>query len=349
LRETFMSKFVSSLVVALLAAMTVQAQWQKQTVNTTADLRGLSVVNENVVWACGAKGTFVRSVDGGKTWQVGTVPGAESLDFRDIEAFDAYTAYILSIGAGELSRIYKTTDGGATWTMQFKNTNAKAFFDALAFWDESHGIAISDPVDEKFLFIMTNDGGKSWEPLVPQRIRPAFPGESLFAASGTCIITQGKTNVWFVTGGTAGRVFSSIDRGQTWSTSATTIVSGVESAGIFSIAFYDANNGILVGGDYQKPNETKYSVAMSSDAGFRWNITPTTPPSGYRSCVVYVPGTKGKTLVAVGSSGSDISRDGGATWKEIDKENYNSVDFFNSKTGWAIGPKGMIARFNGDL
>ena len=326
----------------------VQAQWQRQSVNTTADFRGLSVVNENITWASGTRGTFVRTVDGGKTWQVGAVQGAEDLDLRDIEAFDANIAYVLSIGPGELSRIYKTTDGGATWTMQFKNTNEKAFFDAFAFWDEDHGIAVSDPVDGKFLFITTNDGGKSWEPLTPQRIFPAFPGESLFAASGTCIVTQGKTNVWFVTGGPGARVFGSTDRGLTWSTTATTIASGVESAGIFSVAFYDANIGIVVGGDYKKPNESKDTVALSSDAGFRWKLNKTALPAGFRSCVVYVPGTKAKTLIAVGASGSDISNDGGETWREIDKENYNSVRFINTRTGWAVGPKGMIAKFAGD-
>src|SRR6476660_2755205 len=144
------SKLLSPALLCVFA-VSVQAQWIKQNVNTTAGLRGLSVVNERIVWASGTGGTVIRTVDGGKSWNVITVPGAEKLDFRDIEAFDADTAYILSIGNGGSSRIYKTTDGGKTWKLEFKNTNEKAFFDAIACWDASNCIALSDPVDKKFV------------------------------------------------------------------------------------------------------------------------------------------------------------------------------------------------------
>src|ERR1044071_6211296 len=141
--------FTSVLFFALISA--VSAQWIKQNVNTTASFRGLSVVSEKIVWASGTGGTVIRTIDGGKTWKINTVSGAEKLDFRDIEAFDANTAYILSIGNGESSRIYKTVDGGKSWKLQFKNTNEKAFLDALAFWDKTNGMAMSDPVDGKYL------------------------------------------------------------------------------------------------------------------------------------------------------------------------------------------------------
>src|SRR5438067_2156997 len=113
----------------LLCATMAHAQWSPQTSNATATLRGLSVVNENIVWASGTKGTFLRTTDGGATWQAGNVPGAEALDFRDVQAVDANTAYLLSIGTGEQSRIYKTTDAGQHWSLQFQNQQAKAFFD----------------------------------------------------------------------------------------------------------------------------------------------------------------------------------------------------------------------------
>src|SRR5258706_8051596 len=138
-----------ALTCALL--LPVSAQWIKQTVNTTASLRGLSVVNEKVIWASGTGGTVIRTIDGGKTWNVNIVPGAEKLDFRDIEAFDANTAYILSIGNGESSRIYKTADGGKTWNLQFQNSDPKAFYDAIACWDRMNCIAMSDPVDRHYV------------------------------------------------------------------------------------------------------------------------------------------------------------------------------------------------------
>src|SRR5438105_3448232 len=119
------------------------AQWQQQTIDSDADFRGLCAVSAKVAWVSGTKGTYGRTRDGGKTWSVGTVPGAAKLDFRDVEAFVETTAYLLSVGPGEDSRIYKTTDGGKTWTMQFKNSDSKAFFDAIAFWDEKNGVALS--------------------------------------------------------------------------------------------------------------------------------------------------------------------------------------------------------------
>src|ERR1044071_8939147 len=168
---------VFTFAVLLILGISASAQWVKQNLDTTASLRGLSVVNSKVVWASGTGGTVIRTIDGGKTWKIMTVPGAEKLDFRDIEAFDANTAYILSIGNGESSRIYKTTDGGANWKLQFKNTNEKAFFDAIACWDKNNCLAMSDPVDNKFVLIQTKDGGKSWAPMDTSKMPPARDGE----------------------------------------------------------------------------------------------------------------------------------------------------------------------------
>src|SRR5258708_7350215 len=209
----------------------VSAQWVKQTINTTASLRGLSVVNEKIVWASGTGGTVIRTIDGGKTWKVMIVPGAEKLDFRDVEAFDANTAYILSIGNGESSRIYKTTDGGITWNLEFKNTNEKAFFDAIACWDKNNCIAMSDPVDHKFVVINTTDGGANWKSMDTSKMPPAKDGEAAFAASGTCLIAQGKNNAFLVTGGSDARVLKSTDRGTAWSVYDTPMIKGTAGSG----------------------------------------------------------------------------------------------------------------------
>ncbi|MBO0721652.1 MAG: hypothetical protein J2P41_12565, partial [Blastocatellia bacterium] len=217
----------------------LQTSWTPQTSHTTARLRGISAVSDKVAWASGANGTCLRTIDGGATWQAATVPGADSLDFRDVEAFDADNAYLLSIGDGEKSRIYKTIDGGRNWKLQFTNTNPKAFFDALAFWDANHGLAFSDPVDGHFLVITTEDGGSTWNEVPAENIPAALPGEGAFAASGTCITVQGRNNVWIATGGGAARVFRSTDAGKSWQVAATPIAGGQPSAGIFSIAFKD--------------------------------------------------------------------------------------------------------------
>lgn len=328
-----------------LASGSASAQWSLQSSGTDADFRGLCAVSSTVAWASGTRGTFTRTTDGGKTWRAGVVPGAETLDFRDVDAFDANTAYLLSIGNGESSRIYKTTDGGAHWTLQFTNKIAGAFFDAMAFWDRDHGIAMSDPVDGHFLIITTDNGGKTWNQVPSSNIPPAIKGEGGFAASGTCITVQGQSNVWFASGGAAARVFRSTDRGRTWQVATTPIASGVESAGIFSIAFKDAWNGIITGGDYRKPEAAVNSVATTTDGGRTWKPAQGAQPKGYRSAVAYVHGSGGFTLVAVGTSGSDFSKDGGENWAVLDQENYNSVSFA-AGAGWAAGPRGRIAKIS---
>ena len=265
-------KIVILFLTLLLLTSNVSAQWQRQTVETKASLRGLSVVSEKIVWASGTSGSFLRTVDGGKTWKVGKVPDADKLDFRDVEAFDQNTAYLLSIGNGENSRIYKTADGGETWRLQFKNTNPKAFFDAFAFWDRNNGIAMSDPVEGKYLLIGTNDGGNSWKPVSTEKMPPAKDGEAAFAASGTCIITNGKSDVFLVTGGRAARVFRSNNRGLDWLVAETPIVSGENGTGIFSIAMSDKNRGAIIGGNDEKPNEAANNLALTNDGGKTWTL-----------------------------------------------------------------------------
>ncbi len=225
------------------------AQWTKQNVDTKAGFRGLAVVSEKIVWASGTGGTVIKTADGGATWKVMKVPGAEELDFRDIEAFDVNTAYILSIGKGDSSRIYKTVDGGATWKQQFLNQRNEAFFDAIACWDSKNCLAMSDPVEGHYVLIETRDG-ETWKPIMTNKMPAARDGEAAFAASGTCLIAIGKSTAFLVSGGDAARVFRSNDRGQTWEVFASSIISGTSGSGIFSIAMWDAKNGVIVGGNY---------------------------------------------------------------------------------------------------
>jgi photosystem II stability/assembly factor-like uncharacterized protein len=318
--------------------ITVSAQWIKQPVNTTASFRGLSVVNEKVVWASGTGGTVIKTIDAGKTWTVMTVPGAEKLDFRDIEAFDANTAYILSIGNRDSSRIYKTIDGGATWKVQFTNKNEKAFFDAIACWDKSNCIAMSDPVDGHYVLISTADG-ENWKQIVSNQMPAAKDGEAAFAASGTCLYIAPSGAVVLVSGGTDARVFRSVDRGQAWSVVNTPITKGTAGSGIFSIAMYDNRYGVIVGGNYEKPADAKDSLAFTTDGGKTWTLAPGL--TGYRSAVAYIDKRK---IIAVGTNGTDLTTDGGKTWNKIGSENLNAVAAKGKKAVWAVGPKGMVVK-----
>ena len=325
-------------LVVLLAA-TAQAQWIKQSVNTTASFRGLSVVSDKIIWASGTGGTVIRTVDAGKNWSVIAVPGAEKLDFRDIEAFDANTAYILSIGNADASRIYKTEDGGTTWKQQFTNTNPKAFFDAIACWDAKNCIAMSDPVDGHYLLISTTDG-ETWTPIVSNQMPAAKDGEAAFAASGTCLyINPANGEVFLVSGGTDARVFKSSDRGRAWTSAPTPIVKGTAGSGIFSIAFRNELHGTIVGGNYEKPSDASNMVAFTRDGGKIWHEGEGL--SGYRSAVAYIDD---RTAIAVGTNGTDISYDRGGTWKKIGNEDLNAVASKGKKAVWAVGPKGGVYR-----
>jgi photosystem II stability/assembly factor-like uncharacterized protein len=338
-------RLITFTLIFMLSSVAASAQWVAQVSGTEVRLRGVSAVSESVAWASGDKGTYARTVDGGRSWVAGTVPGAAELDFRDVDAFDADTAYLLAIGEGDKSRIYKTTDGGKNWELQFKNNRPEGFFDAMAFWDRDHGIAVSDPVGGRFLIITTSDGGKTWKEMPSEGMPKALTGEGAFAASGTCIAVRGKRNVWFGTGGPEGaRIFRSTDGGRTWTVTKTPLMSG-KSAGIFSVTFWDDKHGVIVGGDYTKENEAKNNVALTWDGGRTWSTNTGNAPAGYRSCVAYIPGKAVPRLVAVGPSGSDYSTDGGRSWMRFDAGGFHSASFKSPNAGWAVGETGRIARY----
>jgi photosystem II stability/assembly factor-like uncharacterized protein len=348
-----MRDLIAVLSFVFLGLCSSWGQWQPQTSGTDVQLRGISAVSGQVAWASGAKGTVLRTLDGGETWIKVSVPGAEALDFRDIHAFDQNTAFALSIGPGEQSRIYKTIDGGKSWQLQFTNKDPKAFYDCFAFWDSKHGIAVSDSVDGKFPLIATSDGA-SWNPVAVKKMPAALPNEGAFAASGTCIATFGKNDVWFGTGGPAARVFHSSDRGGTWTVAETPILHGAASQGVFSILFWSDKEGVAVGGDYQNPTQAEQSSATTADSGKTWTLSAQLP-RGYRSglalATVSTVVNAQKLIVATGTSGTDYSQNG-KYWrsKQLDKpeftpddHGYNAVSCA-SDVCWAAGPNGKIGR-----
>jgi photosystem II stability/assembly factor-like uncharacterized protein len=331
-----------SLAVVLLTPP-LAAQWVPQASGTTVELRGLSIFSPSVAWASGQRGTVLRTTDGGAHWITRMVPGAKLLDLRAIEATSPTTAFAMSIG--DSSRIFRTTDGGATWSLRLILTQKGTFLDAIRFWDAQHGIAMSDPVNGHFYLVTTSDGGHTWSEVPTDRMPAALPSEGAFAASGSCLAVWGTSHVWFVTGGaTTARVFHSSDRGRSWTVSDTPLRAGAAPRGIFSVAFLDARHGAIAGGDYEKPTLGGRNLALTHDGGVTWTLVDSAAsPRGYRSAVTFVPGTAGRHLLAVGTSGSDRSDDGGSTWTPIDTVGYNAV-LATRGTAFAAGPKGRLAR-----
>jgi photosystem II stability/assembly factor-like uncharacterized protein len=337
-------KTISFALLLSLGGAQAPVRWTPQQSGTTVRLRGASAVNSRVAWVSGERGSYARTVDGGRTWQAGVVPGAEELDFRDVDAFDEQTAYLLSIGEGDKSRIYKTEDGGRSWRLQFQNRHPSAFFDAMAFWNRDHGLAMSDPVGGRFLVITTSDGGRNWRETPAAGMPPALEGEGAFAASGTCVAVWGRRHAWFGTGGPGGaRVFRSTDGGRSWRVAPAPLAKG-KTAGLFSLAFWDARRGVAVGGDYTKENETGGNVALTHDGGRTWEAVAGRRPGGYRSGVAVLRRRGGVALVAVGPNGSDYSLDGGRNWTGLGREGYHTVSLApRGEAGWAAGEVGRVA------
>ncbi|GAB2586043.1 WD40/YVTN/BNR-like repeat-containing protein [Spirosoma areae] len=330
-----------SLFGCLGSFFSARAQWQPQVIGTDASFRAVSVASADVAWIGGTKGTFVRTADGGKTWQTGTVPDAQTCDFRDVQAIDAQTAYLMSAGPAEQgqARLYKTTNGGQTWSLLFQTQQQGVFFDSMDFWDTDHGIVVSDPIDSKWFMLTTDDGGKTWQP-VPQATLPLMESkEAAFAASGTSLVVQGKRNVWIASGGGRfGRVFRSTDRGHTWAVSNTPLPGG-ETTGLFGMQFFSTKIGVVVGGNYKQEQQRGPNAAITRDGGKTWELVAPTDPPGLKEAIALLPGDR---LVAVGPSGTSLSADQGQTWQRLDTEGFHSLACAKG-TCYAVGAKGKVA------
>ncbi len=303
---------------------------------------GVAPVSGQVAWLSGSRGTWARTQDGGTTWETGVVPGADSLQFRDVHAVDASTAWLLSIGNGEDSRIYHTRDGGRTWAEQFRNTDPKAFYDCFAFWNPRRAVVVSDAVDGRLIIRRTEDGGATWK--LVEGLPPAAEGEGHFAASGTCLVAMGDRHAWFGSGaGRVARVGRTTDGGQTWTVVNTPVIHDTPTAGITTVAFFDLRHGLVLGGDLGRADEFTDNVAETTDGGATWRLVgrPTFSGAVYGSAVV--PG-RARTVVAVGPKGASWSGDAGQTWQPLDSRNFWSTGFAPDGTGWMVGPTGRIVR-----
>ena len=311
--------------------------WRHVDVNTSQSLRGLAAVDATTAWVTGSEGGVWRTTDAGEHWRKVSPGTAKPLMYRDVEAVDADHAQVLAIGSGRRSRILRTSDGGATWETTFVNRDQDAFYDCLAMYDDGvHGLAMSDPVDGKFRIIRTDDGGDTWT-VTPRRGMPkAVEGEFGFAASGTCLVTVGA-DAYLASGGGASRIFRSRDGGTSW-----TVTSGripaAEAGGVFSLAFKDARTGLAVGGDFTLPDDGHRMSAY----GTRGRWTRGGDLGGYRSGVAWLAGTR-PVAVAVGPTGSDLTRDGGRTWKAFDGGSFDAVMCAVDGACWASGADGAVA------
>lgn len=337
-------RYIKKLVFAGCLGILIQSTAQQPTITIMesgkkVSIRGLSVVTDHIIWASGSSGSVARSVDGGTTWNWLTVRGYEKRDFRDIEAFDEHTAIIM--GVAEPAIILKTKDGGKSWKKVFEDSTKGMFLDAMDFSDKKRGIVIGDPISNLAFLASTEDGGDHWETLSPARAKVALhEGEAFFASSGSNIqfIGGGRhAEIVFVSGGKSSRLFSRLKQ-----VDALPVLQGLESTGANSLAVYKTKKGIVVGGDFAKDTIRSGNCVLLKFGNAVEISKPITPPHGYRSCVIYLDEKK---LLTCGTSGIDISNDGGMNWQLISKESFHVCQ--KAKKGKAVflaGGNGRIAR-----
>ena len=314
--------------------------------NTTVRLFAVSPVNSRIVWAAGNLGTYVVTTDGGEHWRAAQVPGAEALPFRDVQAVNARIAYLLSIGSGSDSRIYKTVNGGQTWNLEFQSQDPNAFYDCFDFWSPKRGLTFSDASGGRFPVIKTTDG-ETWQD-IGDRLPTPQAGEAAFASSGTCVATQGERFAWIGTGGAArARILATTDAGATWNAYLIPagFTQGTPVSGIASVAFRDRFHGILGGGDVVASTTPQVNVARSQDGGVTWALTTPTPFTGAVYGLSYVPHRFKQTVVATGPGGAAWTPNEGDTWSLLPGiTNCWAVAFASPKAGWLVCGAGRIVK-----
>lgn len=300
-------------------------------------IRGLSVVNDDIIWTSGSNGYIGKSTDGGKTWKWVQPKGYEKCDFRDIEAFDHLKAIV--INAGSPAYVLYTIDGGNSWREVYKNMDSDIFLDGMAFWDMQHGIIFGDPIRNRMQLLRTRDGGLTWQN-ISDNLKPDLAmGEAGFAASGTSIVVKKTGKVWIATGGSTSKIYFSANYGENWKVFKCPILQGESSTGVFSMSMFDHRKGLVVGGNYLKDKDNTNNVLITRNGGKSWR-KPKTQVSGYRSGVDYLTD---KLCIATGTSGTDISSDGGKNWNKISDLSFNAVQ--KAKNGSLVvlaGNKGQV-------
>lgn len=330
--KIIISSFLLLATTEYLAAQRVEML----TTGTKTSLRGLSVVNDRVIWVSGSNGMVGKSLDSGKTFVWNAIKGFERTDFRDIEAFDDSTAIVMGIASP--AYLLRTNDGGANWEVVYENNASGIFLDAMEFLDERNGIVLGDPLEGHFFRALTLDGGRHWKSISPQNNPVADAGEACFASSGTNIRKLNQRETIFISGGFSSHLFIRDKK------ILLPIVQGKQSTGANSIALKNNKMLIVVGGDFTTKDSITNNCFYTKNAGKNW-FAPKEPPHGYRSCVEWL---SEKKWVSTGLNGVDISKDDGNTWEWISKEGFHVCR--KAKKGKAVffaGAGGSIGKLRG--
>jgi len=311
---------------------------EKVTIKTikidSSSIRSMVVTGHESMSYAASNGTIGFTVNNGVLWHTIKIRYQDSVipHFRSL-AYNGADYFALSIGNPTL--LYKISNGAAS--LQYFEEDENVFYDALTFFeDNTHGIAVGEPTENCASIIITEDSGATWNKIPCENLPEFSKDEAFFAASNTNIKTIGRT-VWIASGGSKARVLKSTNYGKTWQIFETPIIQGTGPQGIYSIDFYNENNGIIIGGDYSVPSENKANKAIATDGGKTWTLVADNENPNYKSCVQYVPNTNGQEVFAVGKTGISFSNNGGITWKEVSKDAYYAIQFLDKNTAWLSG------------
>ncbi len=331
--------FICILVLLLFFSGCIKEQSKTFTIETilvdSTSIRAIEAVDENTLWFSGSNGQVGFTKDGGKTFSMDTI-SYDTLkpEFRSITVRDS-VIHILSIASPAL--LYRSENNGQSWKIVYQEDDPGAFYNAMTISDSGLGVAVGDPIEECLSVLITKNGGNSWSKLSCDALPMTVNGEAGFAASNSNVNIFGD-NVWLVSGGSRARVFHSENRGESWKVYNTPIIQGGQMTGIFTSHFYDASKGIIMGGDWSKKEQKTQNKAITIDSGKTWTLVADGKGPGYRSSVRYIPGTKGKELIAVGTPGISYSKDGGKNWEKISEEGFYTIRFTkDGKMAWLAG------------
>lgn len=297
---------------------------RKNVFEIDCSIRALQVEIDSTCWFAGSKNKFGYTNDYGKTWKENVIKyDTFNLEFRSISV-TTKSVFIFSVGSPAL--LFKIDKKTLNYRLVYKETNKKAFYDSMQFWDDKNGIAVGDPTEDCMSIIITKDGGNTWNKIACENLPLAVEGEAAFAASNTNISLVDQ-KAFIATGGKEANILVGSNYGKNWKKYKTPIIQGEKMTGIFSVDNLSVNTAVIAGGNWSSKQKKEKAMAITKNGGITWQLKENNP--GYVSCVKFIP--KSKCLVACSSTGIYYSENMAESWVKVSEEGYYSFQI--SKNG----------------
>lgn len=299
---------------------------------TSALLQAISITSEGDIWVSGHEGTVLLSENRGQSWKQISVPGTDSLQFRDVHAFSSGRVILLSAGEGAKSQIWLSANKGESWERSFLMDHPKGFINCTDFFDESTGLVLGDTIEDELFMMMTTDSGKTWNRL--QNLPSPVGSEGGFSASGTCVRIDEQV-AHIVTGaGDFPRMIRINKSGRVVSADSLPLARG-EAAGATTITFPDAGP-VISGGDLAQRDSYDERIVIHYEDS--WEELSMDMFAG----AIYGSASIGSWISVVGPNGWAVKNLETDSWIKIDSASWWATESFEDSF-MATGPQGRIA------